>query len=336
MLKPRSLAILMAVLLLIPCAWTVRAAAPLTVKLATLVPEGSIWHKGLLEMGDGWTKGTAGRVGLRIYPGGVSGDEQDMVRKMRIGQIHASALTVKGLADIDDGFAVFTIPGLFESYDELNFVIDRMEPTLKKRLEAKGFVLLNWGHAGWVYFFSKNPVRSIDDLKKAKLWWWAGDDKMISMWKEHGFQPVALSATDILSGIQTGMIDAMPNVPLAAVMWFRATPYMLDQGLTPLVGGLVISKQAWAKISEADRATMSESCKRFGARLQRAIPQQDREALAEMKTRGLNVTQFTPESAKLWKSEIESFTSKMRGTVVPPDILDLALRERAAFRAQKK
>lgn len=315
--------------------WSLDAAPPFKVKLATLVPDGSIWHKAMLEMGDGWTKGTAGRVSLLIYPGGASGDEPDMVRKMRIGQIHASALTVKGLAEIDDAFAVFTVPGMFESYDELNFVLDRMEPMLRKRLEAKGFVLLNWGHAGWVYFFSKEPVKSMADLKKLKMWWWAGDEKMLTLWKEHGFRPVALQATDILSGLQTGMIDAMPNVPLAAVMWFRTTPNMLDVGLTPLVGGLVMSKKSWDKVSEADRAVMAESCKKLEARLERAIPQQDRDALEQMKQRGLNVTKLDAAGAAAWKAETEAFAAKMKGGLVPPDVMELALRERAAFRQQK-
>ena len=269
------------------------ALAPLTsrsaetttvVKLTTLVPDGSVWHKIMLDMGDQWGRETQGRVTLRIYPGGVAGDEPDMVRKMRIGQIQASALTVKGLADIDDSFSVFTVPAMFESYDELFYVLEKMEPTLKKRLEAKGFVLLNWGHAGWVYFFTKQPVRSLADLKKLKLWVWAGDDKMNQLWKENGFQPVALAATDILTGLQTGMIDALPAVPLGALQlqWFRSTPYMVDAGLAPLVGGLVITQKTWNKISEADRLKLLEACQKTEDRLKQVIPSQDKNAVVEM------------------------------------------------------
>ena len=107
-------------------------------------------------------------MSLRIYPGGVAGDEPDVVRKMRIGQLHAAALTTAGLADIDPAFQMFNIPMFFDSYPELYAVLDKMEPLLKQRLEAKGFVLLNWGHGGWVHFFTKQPVDNIDALKKTQ------------------------------------------------------------------------------------------------------------------------------------------------------------------------
>lgn len=308
------------------------------IKLATLVPDGSVWHKALLDMGDEWSRETQGRVTLRIFPNGTQGDEPDLLRKMRIGQLHSASLTVKGLAAIDESFATFTVPMMFDSYDELFTVLAKMEPTLAKRLESKGFVLLNWGHAGWVYFFSKQPVKSVGDLKKMKLWVWAGDEKMNELWKANGFHPVPLAATDILTGLQTGMIEALPSIPLGALQlqWFRSSPCMVNLGLAPLVGGTVISAKTWAKISEADRAKVRAACKKTEARLAAIIPDQDRSALAEMKKRGLQVTELTPERAAEFRAVTESFAGKMRGTIVPADVLDLALRERNAFRAKKK
>lgn len=304
------------------------------IKLATVVPEGTVWHKVLLDLGDDWSRGTSGRVSLKIYPGGVAGDEPDMVRKMRIGQVHAAALTVVGLADIDDSFMIFATPMLLESYDELFHVLDRMEPELKKRLEAKGFVLLNWGHAGWLHFFTKDAVRTVDELKKAKMFVPAGDDRMVQEWKNAGFHPVALAMTDILPGLQTGMIDALPLTPLGVLMmqWFRSTPNMLDVGLAPLVGGLVIQKRTWDKISAADRAVMLKACARAEARLAREIPGQDRSAMEEMKKRGLTVN--TPNAAGMaeWRALAQDFSTRMRGEMVPAEILDMALRERNAYR----
>src|SRR5262245_47066475 len=125
------------------------------VKLATLVPEGSVWDKALRDMGAEWASATQGRVALRVYPGGVAGDEPDVVRKMRIGQLQAAAITTAGLASIDPAFNVFNVPMFFTSYPELFSTLDKLEPVLKQRLEAKGFVLLSWGHGGWVYFFTK-------------------------------------------------------------------------------------------------------------------------------------------------------------------------------------
>ncbi len=311
------------------------AAQEQVVKLATLVPEGSVWHKALRDLGDGWNRGTTARVALRIYPGGVAGDEPDMVRKMRIGQIQAAALTITGLAEIDPAFDVFGIPMMFDSYPELFYVLDKMEPVLRQRLDEKGFVLLNWGHGGWVYFFSKQPIQSLADLKKVKMFVWAGDDRSVQIWKAVGFQPVALAATDILPGLNTGMIDALPTTPLAAaaLQWFRQTPYMADVGLGPLVGGLIMTKAAWKKISEADRAAIQKVCKSTEARLMREVPAQDSTSVREMQARSLKVTKIPAADQPAWRKLADDYGARMEGTV-PAEIMALALRERDAFRKQ--
>jgi TRAP-type C4-dicarboxylate transport system substrate-binding protein len=330
---PRALipaALLLALLAPRPTA----SQAPVTIKLASLVPDGSVWHKVLLGMGAQWSQTTQGRVALRVYPGGVAGDEPDMVRKMRIGQLQAAALTVVGLSAIDEAFKVFEIPMFFDSYGELLTVLDRMEPTLRQRLDARGFVMLNWGHAGWVHMFTRKPATSVDDLKRLKMYVWAGDDRMVSMWKENGFQPVPLAMTDIVTGLQTGMFDALPTTPLAALslQWFRTTPNMGEIGIAPLVGALVVTKQAWSRISDADRVALLTACKKAEAQLEMQIPGQDSLAVVEMEKRGLTLIRATPAAAAEWRATSDQFAAKMRATMVPAEIFDLAFRERDAYR----
>jgi TRAP-type C4-dicarboxylate transport system substrate-binding protein len=307
---------------------------PQIIKLATLVPEGSVWDKSMRDMGAQWSAGTQGRVVLRVYPGGVAGDEPDVVRKMRIGQLQAAAVTTAGLADIDPSFNVFNIPMFFTSYPELYATLDKLTPVLKQRLEEKGFVLLAWGHGGWVYFFTKQPVESVEELRKTKMFVWAGDDEMVAQWRRFGFQPVALAATDIMTGLQTGMIDAYPTTPLLGLtlQWYRMTPNMVGMGMAPLVGGLVMTKQAWAKIAEPDRARILESCRRLEHKLEDEVPRQDTLAVAEMKKRGLKVNAVSSANATQFRATAEQFAGGMKGVRVPPDILDLARRERDAFR----
>ncbi|HEY6195931.1 MAG TPA: TRAP transporter substrate-binding protein DctP [Candidatus Eisenbacteria bacterium] len=306
------------------------------VKLATLVPEGSVWDKALRDMGAEWSSSTQGRVSLRVYPGGVAGDEPDVVRKMRIGQLQAAAVTTAGLASIDPSFNVFNVPMFFTSYPELYATLDKLEPLLKSRLEAKGFVLLSWGHGGWVYFFTKAPVATVEGLRKSKMFTWTGDDQMVSVWKAKGFNPVPLAATDIMTALQTGMIEAYPTTPLLGLtlQWYRMTPNMVGMGMAPLVGGLVMSKSAWLKLPEADRARVQSACDRMEKRLEIDVPRQDTTAVAEMQKRGLHVNAVSSANAAEFRSVAEEFATAMAGIRIPPDVLALARKERDAFRAR--
>lgn len=321
-------------LLLTLAAVPVAASGETLVKLATLVPAGTPWDQALREMGDEWANGTDGRVVLRIYPGGVAGDEPDAMRKLRIGQLQAATVTVAGLSTIDDGFRVFQVPMLFDSYEELQFVLERLEPTLVERLEKKGLVLLNWGLGGWVHLFSKQEIRTPEDLKKAKMFTWAADTTMVQWWKRNGYSPVPLAATDMLTGLETGMINAFPTTPLAALLmqFSKVTPHMLDVGFAPLVGATVISRRAWEGISEADRAVMRRSAEDVERRVADLIPKQDAESIEAMEARGLEVTRLSDEERAAWESAAEDFASAMRERLIPPEILDAALAARGEFR----
>src|SRR5512143_1643468 len=144
-------------------------SAPTIIKMATLAPEGSSWFRVLQEMGEEWRKASDGAITLRIYPGGVAGDEDAVIRKMRVGQIQAAAITGIGLAYLEPSFYALHIPMMYESDEEFDSVRDRYAPVLERKMEEKGFVVLNWGDAGWVHFFSKVPVVTPAEAKALKL-----------------------------------------------------------------------------------------------------------------------------------------------------------------------
>lgn len=315
---------------------TPAAEARMVVKMATLVPEGSVWDKILKEMGAEWQEATNGEVTLRMYPGGVAGDEPDVVRKMRIGQLHAAALSVAGLTTIDESFEVFEIPMFFDSYDELFHVLDTLRPEFEKRLLAKGYVLLNWGQGGWVHFFSQKPIVGVDDLKSQKLFVWAGNDAMVQLWRQNGFQPVALAATDILTGLQTGMIEALPTTPLAALslQWYRQTEHMQGMGLAPLIGATVMSERAWKRLSPEAQQAILTAARETEKRLNQEIPDQDRRAVEEMKKQGISVSEVSPEVEAQWRQAAETFIEFKRKNMEAKDLLDMVRRERDAFRAR--
>jgi TRAP-type C4-dicarboxylate transport system substrate-binding protein len=306
-------------------------AAQSAIKLATLVPQGSVWDKNLKQMGEEWKEATGGRVSVTVFSGGSQGDEPTVVRKMRLDALQAAAFTNTGLGSIDWSFNVFDIPFFFDSYDELNYVTDKLTPVLRKRMESKGFVLLNWGHGGWTQIFTKKPVATVDDLKHVKLWTSAGNDKQVQWFKAHGFEPRAMATTDILTGLTTGMLEGLPTTPLAAMLfqWDRQTPYMLELGLAPIVGAGVITTKAWQAIPAADKPKLLAAANGVEQRLRVEVPKLDASAVEQMTKRGLTVTKpVGPE----WRTELEGLAKTMRGESVPPDIFDLASKARDEFR----
>jgi len=282
-----------------------------------------------------WNQATGGRVSLTVFGGGSQGDEPTVLRKMRLDALQAASLTGVGLGTIDASFNVFDVPFFFESYDELNEVTEKLTPEISKRIEAKGFVLLNWGHGGWTQLFTKKPIVTVADLKKAKLYTSAGNDRMVQWFKANGFEPRAMAMTDIMTGLTTGMVEAVPTTPLAALLfqWYRQTPNMLDIGLAPVVGATVMTRKAWNAVPEADRPKLRAAALGVQKRLQDDVPKQDAAAVAEMTKRGLVVTQA---SAPEWRREIDALAKTMRGEMVPPDMFDLAVKARDNYRTQHR
>ena len=311
------------------------AAQGVAVKLASIVPTGSVWDKELARLAEEWSQATAGRVTLTVFTGGSQGDEPTVLRKMRLDALQAASLTGVGLAGLDPAFNVFSLPFFFESYDELNAVIDAMTPELRRRVEARGFELLGWGHGGWLQLFSTRPVANLADLKAIKLYTSAGDDRMTQWYKANGFQPRAMAMTDILTGLSTKMIEGLPTPPLAAMafQWNRHTPYMLEIGLAPVIGATVMSRRAWNKVSAADRPKLLQAAGAVDQRLRATVPAQDAFAVLLMRQQGLTVTKANPAE---WRKEAESLYATMRGQIVPADIFDLATRERNRFRQRPR
>jgi TRAP-type C4-dicarboxylate transport system substrate-binding protein len=315
--------------------------APMNIRLATQAPVNSSWHKALLDMGADWNTKTSGRVKLTVYAGGTQGDEPSTIRLMRPGvdQLQSALLMVAGLSQIDDAFNVFGMPFFFQSDEEALAVQQKLTPVLQKRLDAKGFRLLCWGSGGWVQLFSKKPLKTLDDVKQAKLFTSQGDDRMVQWYKTNGFHPVALSANDIPAQLKltTGMIDTAPSPPYPALVLqiFRDAKYMLDVRVAPLVGALVITNSAWSRIDPADQKIVQDGAKAFETRVLADAPRQDADSVATMKTRGLTVTSLDPKTTAAFRAAAEKLTATMRGTMVPADIYDMAIQERDAFRKSK-
>jgi len=313
------------------------AAQTVLIKMGTVAPDGSPWHQILQHMGQQWQKVLGGKVTLRIYPGGVLGDEPDMITKMRIGQLQAVALSGSGLSRLEPAVACLQIPMMIESYEELDYVRDRVAPRLEKLLDEKGYVVLNWGDAGWVHFFTKTPARRLDDIRKMKLFTMAGDADALELYQSAGFRPVPLATTDMMPALQTGLIEAFDVPPLLAMLnqWFGLARHMLDIRWAPLVGATVVSKKAWERIPESMRPAMLEAARGAGLRLRTEIRKMGDDAVAEMRKRGLNVITVDGPTLAEWRREVEEAYPKLRGRLVPAELFDEVRRLRDEYRAQR-
>ena len=314
-------------------------AAGFTIKMATLSPDGSPWDGFFETMGREWEAGTDGRVALTIYPGGVAGDEPDILRKMKIGQYHAAALSVSGLADISKDFTVFEIPLYFRSEREMFHVLGELTPGLRAKLDEKGFVLLGWGYVGQVHFFTNRRARTVEEMQRLKIFTWAGDEAMTDWWRQGGFKPVALAATDIVTGLQTGMIDALAVPPIYAmsVQFFKRAKFLADVPLIPMMGAILVTKRAWNRVSEEDREVLIAAGERAEKRIFDTIPTLEQTAIRLMGSQGLEVVPIVgTEVEDDWKRIAADFADDMRGRTVPEAVFDRATAVRDAYRKRQE
>jgi TRAP-type transport system periplasmic protein len=312
-------------------------AQPVLVKMATLVPDGSSWHLILKETGDKWRTLSNGSVTVRLYAGGVAGDDPDVVRKMRLGTLNAGVLTSVGVAEIDKSVYALGVPMMYDSYEEIYYVLDKMRPRLESSLESKGFVVLNWADGGWVHFFAQKPVAVPDDLKALKLFSWAGDATSVDLWKSAGFNPVPLPATEIATALQTGLVNALGCPPQLAVIaqYYNYAKNMTDLPWQLLLGATIINKTVWDKIPADLRPALLQAAREAGTRLQEEIRKTGDRDVEAMRKRGLNVVAVDARAREQWKKTAESLYPKIRGAIVPADAFDEALRYRDEYRKSK-
>jgi TRAP-type C4-dicarboxylate transport system substrate-binding protein len=259
-----------------------------------------------------------------LYPNGVAGDEAEIFKKIRIGQLHGAFVSTSGLGVIDPAFNLFGIPMFLRSDDEMRAVIDETGPFFAERLRERGYVLVHWGFAGWLRVFSTEPVKTFEDFKKLKFFVWGEGNQLAKWFEDRGFKSVILPATEVATGLQTGLVQSLPATPLTALsfQWFRSAPYMFDERFAPLVGATIVSQKVWDKISEADRAKLLESGKRAQETLFRDVPGQETEALAEMKKRGLTPTSPNGADMKKWEELADYLEERFREESVPAEAYD--------------
>lgn len=314
---------------------TLPAFAANEIKFAMLAPEGSTWYQVISAWSAELQKRTNGRVGLKIYAGGVLGDEKDVIRKMRIGQVHAAGFTGLGLGLVNPSVRVLELPMLVGSYAEADALATALQPKLEKGFEQKGFVLLGWAETGFVNILSaKKPIRSRKDMERMKMWAWEGDPLVEEMYRVFKIVPTPLPLTDVLTSLQTNLLDAVYAPPLGAIalQWHTQTKYMTDLKLADSTGGILITKQALAKLSPGDQVILKETARKYARQLVERTRRENEKAFEALKRSGVEVVTVPPTEAEQIRMTSQQVWSALVGKLYSQQLLDEAI---AAVRAAR-
>ena len=305
-------------------------------RIGSLVPKNSLYHRQLIDIADSWR--TAQGTGARyvVFPDGAQGGEAEMARRMRIGQLQGALLSVVGLREIEPSIAALqAMPLLFRNWEEVDYVREKMRPAMEKKFMDKGFVVLAWGDAGWVRFFSKEAALRPDDYKRMKFFAWGSEPDQQNIMKSLGYTPVPLETTDILPAIQTGMINVVPSTPYFALATqvFNSAPHMLEINWAPIVGALVVTRKAWEGMSPEVQKAVRAASDKAGAEIRTKARQEVEEAVDAMKKRGLSVNKPNAAQMKEWNDLAEKLYPRIRGTMVPTETFDEVMAHLKTFRA---
>jgi TRAP-type C4-dicarboxylate transport system substrate-binding protein len=298
-------------------------AAEYEIKLSVLAPEGSTWVKVMEQMNQELQQNSNGRLALKIYAGGVSGDEKDVLRKMKIGQVHAAAFTGVGLGQIVPSVRILELPFLFRSYQEVDAVKAKLMPQFSQQFSAKGFELLGWSEAGFVDIFSNKPIHNKQDMTGVKMWAWEGDPLVKEMYDALGITPIPLSLPDVLTSLQTNLIDGVYGPPLGviALQWFTKVKYMTKLDLANSTGGMLITKSYYDKLPPDLQKILKDTAQKYGNILVQKIRAENQQSIGALQKSGIQIIELDPKAKQELITVSEGVYPKLAGKLYSTELL---------------
>lgn len=329
-----------ALLLLLPVllAPAARAGEAYVLKFATLAPIGSTWMNIITDWANQVEKESQGRLTFKLYGGGVSGDEPDVLRKIRFGQLQGAAFTGHGIGYIYSPVRVLEIPFLFRRYDEVDYVRAQLMPEIREGFHRNGFELLGWMEIGFIQLFSQAPIHSIDDMKKRRIWLWQGDPLGAAFFTASGISPVPLPITEVYTSLSTGLIDTTISPPLGAIalQWFTKTPYMTDIPIMDGIGGLLVSRQFFDGLPQDLQELLRRTGAEAGDRLLVETRRDNAKSLAVLKQHGVTFTdEWKDKDSVIFDLRDRAAAILARDGYIPADIYERARRALNDYRARK-
>lgn len=273
------------------------ASAATTLKLATQLPDGTAWMKSFRDAGDQIEAQTEGRVKLKFYPGGVMGNDATVMRKIRIGQLHGAALTGGEFARVVPDMKLYSLPFLFRSEEEVDYVRERMDSVLREQAKEEGFELAGLSGGGFANLYSRSEFSSLQDLQSLKMWLPADDEAASIAFELAGLSPVQLPMSDIYTSLQTGLIDSVASTPtgVIAFQWHTRIKYMSDVPLSYLMGTFALSSKALAGLSDSDRAIVVDTIDQLFAGLTVSNREENGKALQALEDMGVQTIELSEQ-----------------------------------------
>jgi TRAP-type C4-dicarboxylate transport system substrate-binding protein len=289
------------------------AAHATTFKIATVVPDGTSWMKEMRAGAEEIKKRTDGRVAFRFYPGGIMGNDASVLRKMRVGQLHGGALSGGGLAMLYPESQVYSIPFIFRDYGEVDHARRQMDPLLLAGLKERGYISFGISEGGFSYLMSSAPVGGVDDLKGLKVWVPEGDEIARAAFEASGISPISLPITDVLTGLQTGLIDTIANSPMGtiALQWHTQVKHLTHSPLIYVYGSMVVSAKQYNKLSTADQQVVSEVMGSVFKRLNELNRRDNEGALLALQKQGIEFVTPSEAETKRWRDSLNVAMDKL-------------------------
>jgi TRAP-type C4-dicarboxylate transport system substrate-binding protein len=328
--------LLLAALAVTPVATT---AQQHTIKFATLATEGTTWINVLREYDAAIRKESGGRLGFKVYPGGVQGEDKDVMRKIRLGQLHSAGITGVGVGEISSKLRVLDAPFLFQNYEEVDHLHQAMDADFEQAFRENDFVLLGWAEVGFVYVYTNTPVRSPADMKGVKMWMWEGDPIAEAAFRAMGVRPIPLSVVDVLTSLQTGLINGAYTSPLAALalQWNTRVKYMTSVPLADACGAVVISKKKFDSLPPDLQEILLRNGKKYMAALTQKSREENAASIETLKRTGIQIVEVKDQKLFQEFAAIgQSARQSLVGRLYDQAYIDRVEKTLADFRAARR
>lgn len=288
-------------------------AHAVVLKIATVSPDGAAWMTRMRAGAAEIAERTAGRVTFKFYPGGIMGNDQSVLRKIRVGQLHGGVVVGGSLAEVYRDTQIYSLPFLFRSLDEVDYVRKRMDPLIRQGLEDKGFVTFGFGEGGFAYVMCSKPLRSVADIKRQKVWAPSGDIVSKAIFDAAGVTPIPLPISDVLTGLETGLIDTVAVSPLGvvALQWHTKIRYVTDVPVSYIIGTLAVDKRAFSRMRPEDQKIVREVMSRIYVEIDKQNRLDNAAARKALKEQGISFVELDAQSLAEWNAIAATATDEL-------------------------